>query len=345
MAMIIDTQKELREPVKVSDNEKNKIITNFNLLNKAFCSIRENKIPDEKLLSKLKLSSQGLLDGTKTFALRARTNDSRQVSDYALKISNQLQSFFEIVLTNDEYEEYTPEFVKKFRFKLRESIETLETLINVYLKFDVHLNIDDSSNEELKDTKKSHGGKRVKNLSELQTLLKIEVEKKEKTEEQKPIPSLDLTDEETLILSKYKNFVKRLSFDDEEGLGLSFINSMPVLMVTRGLMSRERLAIEGVTVEKLGNYTVLPNQLIVGMEIPPNYTSDKTTIQKDAGTINYILKCAANKYNGTRFDCISTPKVHKGMICYWLIESKTMSTIRRVHKTFFLNTWSFPFKV
>lgn len=114
---------------------------------------------------------------------------------------------------------------------------------------------------------------------------------------------------------------------------------VPVVAISP--LSQKDFSIGGFVVSPLGQYSVLNDQLVIG--INPEKIDKDTTLDK---YLNMVVKSLENQ-QGQKFFIMTNPKPYRnsGFIYYWVIEEKLINRVRsNTGKNFLVNKWGFAFK-
>lgn len=287
-------------------------------------------------------------------AKQIKTVASREIRDCAAKLLNTVLSIQEI----EEVEGgiLGTKLCKKYKNLLISEVEDLRNLFMSSYELDLHDFVPKKKAkktevvEQMIPKRNQKQQIRVGSFSDLNTVTissKVTVTKEDldSDEYDQSVRELDLTekrskhldssDQDALVLSKYKGFIKQIRFEDEYETGLSFMPTIPILAICTPSLYTEVMDPIGIKVDNVGGYPVFPKQLMVGMQASH---TDSLTIAKDEKVAKYILS-TAHQYLDGKYEIIGDPKWIKGMICFWLVQKSEITKIRIQFPRFKLQDW------
>lgn len=145
-------------------------------------------------------------------------------------------------------------------------------------------------------------------------------------------------------ISEYQKYARQLPATEADSLKMGdfILQRMPIVAMTDPIATPEDFTKGGFVVKPIGFYSVLENQLVLG--IHTNRLKNKNIDPKTYQT--YVIEKLEREVH-TKLIAIGKPMGYKnsGYTYYWLVPEKTVDNFRtRAHKPLTVKQWHFAFK-
>jgi len=145
-------------------------------------------------------------------------------------------------------------------------------------------------------------------------------------------------------ISEYQKYARQLPATEADSLRMGdfILQKMPIVAMTETIATPQDFEKGGFTVKPIGFYSVLENQLVLGI-----HANRLKTKKVDPETFKTYVIEKLQRELGKRLVVIGKPMGYKnsGYIYYWLVPEQNVDRFRnRTHKPLTIKQWHFAFK-